>query len=80
MKNKRLRLWGAADIGEGFISTVSNTYFSMFLTDIALLPLGLVSVVMMITSVFDFVVAPIAGALITMIKPGKWGSIRQVEA
>ncbi len=76
MKNKRLRLWGAADIGEGFISTVSNTYFSMFLTDIALLPLGLVSVVMMITSVFDFVVAPIAGALITMIKPGKWGRLR----
>ncbi len=76
MKDKKLRFWGAADIGEGFISTVTNTYFSMFLTDVALLPLGLVSVVMMATSVFDFVAAPIAGALIAMVRPGKWGRQR----
>ena len=76
MKDKRLRLWGAADIGEGFIATVTNTFFAMFLTDVARLPLGFVSVVMMITSIFDFVAAPVAGGIIAASKPGKWGRLR----
>lgn len=76
MKDKRLRFWGAADIGEGFISTVTNTFFAMFLTDVARLPLGYVSAVMMITSIFDFVAAPVAGGIIDASKPGKWGRLR----
>lgn len=76
MKDKKLRFWGAADIGEGFLSTVSNTYFSLFLTDVALLPLSAVSFVMMITSVFDFIAAPVAGGIISGTKPMKWGKIR----
>lgn len=43
--DKRLRFWGLADIGEGFIATVTNTFFAIFLTDIALLPLEWVSAV-----------------------------------
>ena len=76
MNKKRLRLWGAADIGEGFIATVSNTYFSLFLTDVAMLPLGYVSIIMLITSIYDFIIAPIAGGIIAAVKPMKWGRLR----
>lgn len=74
--SNKLILWGAADIGEGFIAIVSSTYLSIFLTDVALLPLGIFSAVMMITSMFDFVMAITAGGIIDSIKPMKWGKLR----
>lgn len=76
MKDKKLNFWGAADIGEGFLATIHNTYFSLFLTDVALLPLSAVSIIMLVTSIFDFIAAPIAGAVISGTKPMKWGRIR----
>lgn len=76
MNNKRLKFWGAADIGEGFIATVSNTYFSLFLTDVAMLPLSYVSIIMLATSIYDFIIAPVAGGIIAAVRPMKWGRLR----
>ncbi|MFZ7133280.1 MAG: MFS transporter [Eubacteriales bacterium] len=76
IQKKKLRFWGAADIGEGFVATVTTTFFAVFLTDIARLPLAWVSLVMLITSWFDFFIAPTAGAIMSTIKPKKWGKLR----
>ncbi len=75
-KSDKHLLWGIGNVGEGFISMVSSTYFSFFLTDVALLPLGLMSAVSMFTSIFDFIMVPIAGAVISSHKAMKWGKYR----
>ncbi|NLZ93627.1 MAG: hypothetical protein GX922_06410 [Firmicutes bacterium] len=74
-KSNRLYLWGIANVGEGFISIISSTYMSIFLTDVAMLPLAMVSAVMLVTSVSDFILALSAGAIITGTKPMKWGKL-----
>ncbi|NLZ38302.1 MAG: hypothetical protein GX893_01665 [Firmicutes bacterium] len=74
-KNK-LHFWGIANAGEGFISIISSTYMSIFLTDVALLPLGMVSAVMLVTSTADFILALTAGAIIVATRPMKWGKLR----
>ncbi len=74
-KSKHL-LWGVGNMGEGFISTVSSTYLSIFLTDVALLPLGLVSFIALFTSIFDFCMVPLSGVILVSSKPMKWGRYR----
>ncbi|NLZ39304.1 MAG: hypothetical protein GX893_06835 [Firmicutes bacterium] len=74
--DKKLRFWGVADIGEGFVGTVTNTFYAIFLTDIARLPLEWVSIVMLITSWYDFFIAPAAGSIMSTIRPLKWGRLR----
>ena len=69
-------LWGVESIGEGWIGIVSSTYLAMFMTDIALIPLALVSGAMLIMSISDLLLATSAGAIISMMRPGKWGRLR----
>lgn len=69
-------LWGAESVGEGLIATVSSTYIAIYMTDIALIPLGIVTAAMLIMSISDFVMAASAGAIISMTKPGRWGRLR----
>ncbi len=69
-------LWGVGNMGEGFISMVSSTYLSIFLTDVALLPLGLVSFISLFSSIFDFFMVPLSGVILVSAKPMKWGRYR----
>lgn len=75
-KSDKHLFWGIGNMGEGFISMVSSTYFSFFLTDVALLPIGLMSAVSVFTSIFDFMMVPVAGAVISSCKAMKWGRYR----
>lgn len=75
-QNKKLLLWGVANAGEGFISIISSTYLAIFLTDVAMLPLGISSAVMLITSIVAFVMASFTGGIIATLKPMKWGKLR----
>ena len=70
------RIWGIAEFGEGFMTSVSNLYFAVFLTDIARLPLGYVSVILMLTSIADFIIAPLCGGIIDGTAPMRWGKLR----
>lgn len=75
-QDKKLLLWGVANAGEGFLSIISSTYLAIFLTDVAMLPLGLSSAVMLITSIVAFVMASFTGGIIATLKPMKWGKLR----
>ena len=75
MKHKRY-LWGIGNIGEGVVTMVTSTYFIIFLTDTALLPLWMVSLISVIGSVLDFLLVPLSGALMSGCKPMKWGRYR----
>lgn len=76
MKEYKKYLWGAGNIGEGVVSTVTSTYFMIYLTDTAMLPLGMVSLIAMVGSILDFLLVPVSGALLVSTKPMKWGRYR----
>ncbi len=76
MSDFKKHFWGIGNIGEGFVSMVTTTYFIVFLTDTAMLPLGIVSVIALIGSILDFLLVPVSGALLVSTKPMKWGRYR----
>jgi len=69
-------LWGIGNIGEGVVTMVTSTYFIIFLTDTALLPLWMVSLISTTGSILDFLLVPLSGALMSGCKPMKWGRYR----
>ena len=76
MRRLNEHFWGVGNIGEGVVSMVTSTYFMIFLTDTAMLPLGLVSVITLTGSILDFLLVPLSGALLVSTKPLKWGRYR----
>ena len=73
---KKMNFWGIGNIGEGVVSTVTSTYFMVYLTETAMLPLGLVSLISLIGSIFDFMMVPIAGTLMVSARTMRWGKYR----
>ena len=76
MRGVKKYFWGVGNIGEGVVSMVTSTYFLIFLTDTAMLPLGMVSLISLIGSVMDFLLVPLSGTLLVSTKPMKWGRYR----
>ena len=74
--NSKMLLWGVGIAGEGFISMMSSTYLSYFLTDVAGLSVKLSGTVLLITSIAAFILATVTGAIIASVKPLKWGRLR----
>ncbi|MCI8672689.1 MAG: MFS transporter [Lachnospiraceae bacterium] len=75
-QSQKQYFWGVGNLGEGFISMVTNTYFSIFLTDVAELPLEIVAFVSLFSSIFDFFMVPLSGAILVSLRPMKWGRLR----
>lgn len=75
-QDKKLNIWGIGCAGEGFISSISGTYLPIFLTDVAMVSVGLSGAIMLMTSIVGFVMATITGGLIAALKPMKWGRLR----
>jgi len=75
-QSRKDNFWGVGNLGEGFISMVTNTYFSIFLTDVAALPLNLVAFVSLFSSIFDFFMVPLSGGILVSLKPMRWGRLR----
>ena len=80
MKHKYLSnkyaLWGIGSIGEGLVATISSTYLTFFMTDIAHIPLQIVTIAMLTMSISDFISAFSSGAIILMLPSGHWGRLR----
>ena len=76
MRDAKKYLWGVGNIGEGVVSMVTSTYFIIFLTDTAMLSLGLVSLISLVGSILDFLLVPLSGTLLVSTKPMKWGRYR----
>ncbi len=71
-----LRFWGVSSIGTQLIANMDNTFFSYFLTDIALFPVALAGSIMTVSSVITLITGFFVGAFIGMVKPMKWGRLR----
>lgn len=73
--NKKIRsFWGISDVGFSLMSSIQTSFFMVFLTDSAKLPLSLVAAVSGIAGIFDIVTASLAGAFIDKmnLKAGKY--------
>ena len=75
-KNRKYLLWGIGNAGEGVVAMVASTYFAIYLTDVAMLPLGVFTFVSLFTSIFALVMVPVAGAILVSVKGLKWGRYR----
>lgn len=73
--NKQIRnFWGISEVGFSFMSTVETTFFVIFLTDVAKLPLGLTAAITSIAGITDALTAMLAGVIIDKVnfKNGKY--------
>ena len=72
-KSLKTYFWGIGDAGEGLISMVTSTYFIIYLTDTAMLPMGMVAVISTIAGVVDFLLVPVAGTILVSTRAMRWG-------
>lgn len=73
--NKQIRsLWGISEVGFSFMSTVETTFFVIFLTDVAKLPLGLTAAITATAGITDALTTMLAGVIIDKVhfKSGKY--------
>lgn len=69
-------VWGISEVGFSFMTTVETSFFLLFLTDVAGLPLAMAAIISTITGIADTVSALLAGAVIDKmhLKHGKYRS------
>lgn len=74
INTKLKRYWGVSEIGFSFMATMETSFFILFLTDVARLPLAMVAVITGFSGIADAVTAVLAGAIIdkTNFKNGKY--------
>lgn len=68
------RYWGISEVGFSFMATMETSFFILFLTDVARLPLAMVAFITGFSGIADAVTAVLAGAVIdkTNFKNGKY--------
>ena len=74
-----LRWWGVSSIGVQLMNNMDSTFFTYFLTDVAMFPVALSGMIMTATSTIGLVLSIFVGAFIGMIKPMKWGRLRSYQ-
>lgn len=74
INTKLKRYWGASEIGFSFMATMETSFFILFLTDVAKLPLTMVAIITGFSGIADAVTAILAGAIIDKVnfKNGKY--------
>ena len=70
------RYWGIGNLFFAIMTGIETAYLTVFLTDAVQFPLVLSNMVMLVTSIIDFVISPFAGVIISSTKAMKWGKIR----
>ena len=65
--------WGIGQFGNSVYTYLETAFFTVFLTDVAKFPIALVGGILTFTATADFIIAPLMGSVINLIKPLKWG-------
>ena len=74
-----LHFWGVSQIGYQLMQNMDTTFFSYFLTDVALFSAGVAGTIMTMTSTIDMIYSFIVGAVVGMVPPMKWGRLRSYQ-
>lgn len=70
---KARKVFGLGDFGFPSMTNVEGTFWTFFMTDIAMVPLSLMALIQTITGMIELVMSPLYGVIINTVKPGKWG-------
>ena len=76
ISNSLKRFFGVGDFGFTFMSNIDTFYSSYFFTNVAKLPLAVITVMTTISAVVDAILSALYGAWMNKIKPQKWGRYR----
>lgn len=80
MEKKKVALlknfWGIGQFGNSIYTYLETAFFTIFLTDVAKFPIALVGGILTFTATADFIIAPLMGSVINLMKPLKWGRNR----
>jgi len=76
LKKTIVNLYGLPAFGFQVFVNLEVMFFAYFLTDYALLPVGIAGVVMLITSIFDIIWVPTAGVILQKNIITRWGRYR----
>lgn len=76
LSHRKIFEFALGSFGVGLVFSLANTYFIYFVTDVALVPAGIMSLVFTITRIFDFCCTPIIAGFIQngRFKHGKYRS------
>ncbi|MDO4262406.1 MAG: MFS transporter [Eubacteriales bacterium] len=71
-------LFGIGDLGFNWMTNIETYYFSYFLTNVAMFPLALVSIISTVGSTIDALLSWTYGIVLNKMKPLKWGRYRSI--
>ena len=72
-RKKARRVFGLGDFGFPSMTNVESQFWTFFMTDVAMVPLGLMAIIQTITGAIELVMSPLYGVVISAVKPGRWG-------
>lgn len=74
INSKIKNFWGVSELGFSFMATMETSFFILFLTDVAMLPLSMVAIITGFSGIVDAITAILAGTIIdkTKFKNGKY--------
>ncbi len=76
LSNSLKHFFGLGNFGFQVMMNIEAAFFPIFLTDTVRFPIYTVGIIMIVTSIVDFILAPLSGFLISATKPMRWGRIR----
>ena len=72
-RSKARKLFGLGDFGFPSMTNVESQFWTFFMTDVAMVPLGLMAMIQTVTGFIEMVMAPLYGVILSATKPGKFG-------
>lgn len=72
-RKKARRLFGLGDFGFPSMTNVESQFWTFFMTDVALVPLGLMATIQTITGIIEMIMSPLYGVILSATKAGKFG-------
>ncbi|NTU89280.1 MAG: hypothetical protein HGA54_05140, partial [Actinobacteria bacterium] len=74
LSTKIKRVWGISEVGFSVMSAMETSFLVFFLTDVALLPLGITAIITGFAALADAISAILAGIVVSKVtfKNGKY--------
>ena len=72
-RQKARRVFGLGDFGFPSMTNVESQFWTFFMTDVAMVPLGLMALIQTITGIIEMIMSPLYGVILSATKSGKFG-------
>ena len=72
-RKKARRLFGLGDFGFPSMTNVESQFWTFFMTDVAMVPLGLMATIQTITGIIEMIMSPLYGVILSATRAGRFG-------